>query len=370
MIDIGPIAYSKDLYLLISVFYTITILLFWKANVKYFDKAPTRQPFLILFVLIHLLFAFDGGDYYHYNDYLLSKDMDNMERVYTYIAELANYNYLLFRLIIWGSALFLFRQTSKRFGINADKAVFILYLMFISLFSYARASLAMAVYFYGISFLCIPLKRNKVLSLLLGVGIVLLSIVFHKSMLFTALVSIMVFVPINRRGLILFLILFAFSTPLLNTLFNTFVTPAYIFDEDINERIAQLQSVTYGDSIIGFSRYEWIRRFLEYSTIVVPFLILTFRFAKLKLLSLNNPDIKLYKVTLGILLVAISSYMIQFGNFVIFYRYLYMAIIPLTILVVQERQYKVISNSLFKGILFLCLTYKYFSIFKLILSGA
>lgn len=370
MFGIESLTYSTDLYLGISLFYTITILLFWKANITHFDSPTKKQPFLVLFIILHLLFAFDGGDYFHYYQYLLQRDMESMERVYTYIAEIVNYNYLLFRLIIWGGALILFQQTAKRFDLDPYRASFLLYLMFISLFSYARVSLAMAIFFYGVSFICNPLNKKKILSFLLGGGLIVISIPFHKSMLFTALATLMVFVPINRKSIIPFLLLFSLSTPLLKLLFNTFITPEYILNEEIIERVSILQSVTYGDSITGFSRYEWIRRFLEYSTFFIPFILLTFRLIKTRLLDLTSPVTKLYKVTLGIFILALSTYMMQFGNFILFYRYLYMAMIPVTLLVFYCRQHRVLSESQFMIVILLCLACKFFGVFKLLIASA
>ena len=71
------------LLLTIGLFYGIVILMFWRQNISNFDIPHIPQVLFILFVLIHLLFAFEGGDYYGYHENVANNYWgDEQEQIY------------------------------------------------------------------------------------------------------------------------------------------------------------------------------------------------------------------------------------------------------------------------------------------------
>jgi hypothetical protein len=76
----------------------------------------------------------------------------------------------------------------------------------------------MAVYFFGLSFLCKPLKGNKFIGYIIGIGLILLSRYFHNSAIIMMMITLVIFVPINKKIVILLFIL----TPILLSSFSNY----------------------------------------------------------------------------------------------------------------------------------------------------
>ena len=240
MISFIPLELTPGLLFFIGVYYLVVIMLFWRNNISKYDTFKKPQYLLLFLIFIHLLFAFEGGDYFHYYEDIVTKDLSEQEEIYTYIAVFAGYNYLIYRTIVWGGALWMFFLTTKRFRIDSYKAVFLLYLLYFTIFDYARATLAMSVFYYGFSFICIPIKKQKILSrFLLAPFIMLTSIFFHKGMIILIVSSFMIFVPLNRKGLFILLIILCATLPLLSNLFYIALNLALNSSGGINDKIVE-----------------------------------------------------------------------------------------------------------------------------------
>ena len=382
MMNFFPIEFSINLYIFINIFYIIVVAFYWHDNVTEFGSPHKGQPFLWFLVLFHLIFAYDGGDTYHYAYNLAYKEMDGMEPIYNVIASLVNYNYFLFRVIVWGSGLFLFVQTVKRFGLDPNKTVFVLYVMFITIYDYARASLAMSIYFYGVSFLCVPIKSRKLVSYIVGCLIIAISIVFHRSMLFPTLITAFVFLPMNKYSLYSLIIIFTLSSSLLNNFTGFILGNLIMADQETIEKVENVSNLDFDQAAEGKSFYEHVRQIVLYATFLVPLILLSYKMFS----PLQNKKIahiqkkykltvgvahfqKLYKLTIGIVLMAFLVLLIRIGNFIVFIRFFYMAMIPVVILLVYGRQRLFISDRIFKALLIIGILLRFYGVFKLILGG-
>lgn len=172
------------------LFFYLAILL---ANYKYGLKSPfTRSVsssrikwtlfFIGLFFITHCL----KGDFFHMMEHVydysaISGAYNFGEEIYPQIGLFVGKNYLLFRTIVWGGAFALFCLTAKRMNVPVYYAAVLLLATHSVIFCYARATAAMAVYFFGLSFLCSPLKGKTWLSYIIGVFIIILSTEFHRS---------------------------------------------------------------------------------------------------------------------------------------------------------------------------------------------
>lgn len=352
----------------IGCFYGIVILLFWRRNITLFDTFHSRQNVLILLVFIHLLFAFEGGDYFHYYQNVAKHDMDKEEQVYHIIAALVGYDYLLFRTVVWGGALFFFIKTAKRFGLDAYKTVFLLYTMYFTVFDYARASLGMSIFFYGVSFLCVPLKNHRIYSVLIGYGIISISFFFHKSMMLASLSTIMLLVPFNKKALIVMLVLFAYSAPMLNRLLGVSLNVVASSSGDINDII--LHYADQEADLEGASKYEMIRKYVEFATFYVPVILISFKIFRKGLISPQHKSmLKLFKITVALLLIATSTLMIELNTIILFYRTLFISMIPITILFCYARQHRLVSSKTFTIIVIICILNVFFNYSKRFLGG-
>lgn len=371
MFDITITALTYSQFIGIHALYFIIVFLFWKHYVTEFDNSYSPNPLFIILFVLYLTFAYDGGDFFHYAEIVQKNFDDDLERFYRHLGDFVSHNYFLFRICVWGGAFFLFFITCKRFLIDPYKASYFLFVVYILIFDYARATLAMAVYFYGLSFLCMPIRNNKFISYIIGFIIIASSVGFHRSMYLVIVMTSMIVIPINKKTIIFILLLFAMSGPFLNRIFFMLVHYGVMGFNDLNEKIAEYSSQGFYD---GYSQLEWIRRAMEYSTFFIPFGIVTY-----KLIIQNNStdeDMcfiaikRLYKVTLGLLMLAISTLLVDLETFTLFYRFLYMSMIPICILFCYAREQNVISHSLYKKVLLLGILCKSFGFAKRLGGGS
>ena len=85
-------------------------------------KRISRSLFIVL-ITIFCLFSFWGGDWFHYQyGFEHVAEITHMEPVYLWLYT-HSHSYLLFRIIVWGSAVFLLLRAFKRLQINNDVAI-------------------------------------------------------------------------------------------------------------------------------------------------------------------------------------------------------------------------------------------------------
>ena len=330
---------------------------------------PRRpQYLLILLVLFHLIFAFEGGDYFHYYEKVSKSGLsDAQEPIYHWLARIVCNNYILWRLIVWGSALMLFMSTARRLRINQYKVVFLLYVMYFTVFDYARASLGMAMYFYGLSFWCKPIKSRKWMSYaVIGPIIMYCSTFFHSSMYLACAATMSIFIPFNKKLLItILLLLFIFST-FLHTMFNNII--GMVISSDTNFVASKVEEYSLQEAEFGGSVFEQIRRYVEYATFFIPAFMMTFFFLDKK--NANSQYIamlRLFKVMVGIMLIAVSMLMVS-TSIILFYRILFISMLAVVLLFYYCRKEHMISNFSFCLIIIICLLQVFLNFSKRILG--
>ena len=109
--------------------------------------------------------------------------MSSIEELYIWVIKQLSPSYIIFRFIVWGAALFFFYKTLENLKLNISYALFFFISIYLIWFSYARASLSMALMFYGLSVIHSQ-DRHKFSKKLLGWGMILISFYFHKSSIF------------------------------------------------------------------------------------------------------------------------------------------------------------------------------------------
>ena len=363
-----PVETTVRLLLIIGSYYGLVLFFYWKANITNFDRIKESQLLLIFFVFIHLLFAFEGGDYYHYYQKVSTGRVDSYEEFYKWLAFFVGYDYLMFRTIVWGGAFLFFILTAKRLGCDVYKVTYLLYIMYFTIFDYARASLGMSVFFFGLSFWCMPIKHYKILSyVIIGPLIMLMAPLFHTSMYLALLVSWFVLIPINKKILITVIVLFSISSSIIFSIYSNTVNMIIIENGEFSDKIA-----SYSDQVKEiqlFSIYEIIRKYVEYATIIFPMILMSFKlFDKQYKGRQHTAMIRLYKVTTGIILMAVSL-LIATDTIILFYRILFFSIIPITILFYYSRKEGIITPVVFKTVVISCILNVYFNYSKRIMSG-
>ena len=370
MISFIPEDLTGRLLLFIGIYYLLVILFFWKPNIIDILKPHVPQRLLIFLVLVHLIFAFEGGDYFHYYEDVARNSMDDgRELFYHWLSEAVFHNYILFRIIVWGGALMLFMKTSCRFGFDPYKTVFLLYVMYFTLFDYARASLGMAVFFYGFSFWCLPIAKHELLSyFFVGPLIMLCAPLFHTSMFFLCGLSFVAFIPMNKKIFFVMLALFSVSSTLLASVFNDVL--GIILSSHSDMLVAKAEN--YSEQIADMkeaSIFETVRRYVEYSTFFIPaLLILRHIFNEKYKGKQHRAMLRLFKVIFSVLMLAVTMLIVT-STIILFYRILFLALIPLTLLFYYSRKTGIVSKFEFNAILVMCLLQVFCNFSKRILGG-
>ena len=147
------------LYLIPSLYFCYKLILDKK---RYTPSSITIGFFLLYFTLFAVFYCV-GTDYFRYRDWIQGRDFSfwGKERFYIYVILFCQnlpfeYPFEVFRLIVWGGAVFIAYHTFRMYREWLLPGI-ILLLLFVfqaGTFSYARASLAMAVYFIGIALYC------------------------------------------------------------------------------------------------------------------------------------------------------------------------------------------------------------------------
>ena len=316
----------------IAVF-TLFIVLFYR---KYVTKALVQSTkadlALIIAAFVLIITACIDGDWFHYgemvHDYDLTPNATNYgEPVYFYIINTVNKNYLLFRIIVWGLAFWMTCMAFKRFEINPNIAVFFLIAVFLVKFNYARATLGMASYYLGLSFLLKPRKSLSHINWLLAILFLFGAYVFHHSMLVLIILTITAFLPFDKPVVIMAM---AICLPLLASALKSSLNLVDMLDNEyLSEKLDKYMELDKGRSNI----FGIIASFFGYGVFLIPVIMDTV--AVLKNHTIVSGMIKrLFRITLSTLLFSLSFLFMGLDSNVFVYRFMFMTFIPITIVTV------------------------------------
>ena len=164
-----------------------------------------------LLILLFCLSPFWSGDYFHYNESfekIRHGGFSHWEPIYQTIALFVP-SYFVFRLVVWGVALFLLQLAYKKSSPTIDLCVFIFCVCYLHMYSYARASAAMTFIVLGLSVLANSQYRSRILSIVLGFGIIGCSVFFHRSAAIgvAAAIASLFLVNANKKTIIILVLL-------------------------------------------------------------------------------------------------------------------------------------------------------------------
>lgn len=348
MLDFTITQPSRETNLYCFLLYLIIVFV----NYYSYDKglrSNRQHGFLLFGIVLFAVTSWIPGDWFHYQASMKFMFVEaRSEVIYLYLRRFLNYNYLLFRIVVWGLAAVLNTLAFKRLSLNIHNALFILFACFALLFSYARASLAMAVFYLGYSFVC-KYKEfdNKIKFIVIGYGILLLSQFFHRSMIVLTAFSLVAFVPIKRKTIPLIIIIAAGVFYVGVAYLNEIVAMDMFTDEGIAGRLESAD--------LEMEKKMNIQLVARYASIYVPLFFITLSFFR-KTTRRVLPDsmINMYKLTVVVVSFALSMN-IAFSNDVFYYRTLYMAVVPICVLLSYLYSHKLLKKiewylSIFVGI--------------------
>lgn len=315
-----------------GIYLVVFVFAVWKTLVsatKYEQQTEVSGLFGVFFALYAVFYCINP-DYFRYREWLNVVDINlwDKERFYLNLVLFCRsfpfkHPFEVFRLIVWGGGLILVYQTYRMYRrmLLPGLTLLLLFVFHASTFSYARASLAMAVYFFGIA---IALRHNGTIPKLLGIGIALSSYYFHRELLIGIAVLPCLLIPFERKNFtylsIVMLVIVIIAITFLST--NLEFLDKMFDNDDITSKID-----TYNDREQGAFRLSTFINYLKY---FYPFYIVTKYIRREKV---PRSVTRMYRVTYGILMASVA-FMVVFGlRSVYTYRILYIAMIPLTLLI-------------------------------------
>lgn len=338
-------------------FILINIILFLLYNWRGAKQIHYSSWWLIVFFC---LVAFWDTDYFSFARIFYEEIEEFRDPIYKYISYVCFGSYIIFRFIIWGSALYLIYRTSVRLKLQRNKFIYIFAVFFLLTFSYARVSLAMALYYYGLSLLILSYKRDK-LSRIVYVGIIfIIAFWAHRSILLPILLTPLIYLHLTKRKIILTLIIL----PIL------FLGIKYILG-NIIEGVLLIGESAFTESAVGYAssqitmefNWKWeIITTLRYYSFYLSMLIILWK-CYFKKITIEIPKYiqQLTTITAAIMIIAVAILIIAnnnlLGMWVIGYRYLYMTGIPICLILSYLNQQKLISNKQLNWILILPFLY-------------
>ena len=313
----------------------------------------TKVVQILIIGLFLICFCLDG-DFFRLMEVIQSYNFtvgsyNYGEAVYGNIASLVNRSYLLFRVVVWGAAFMLYCITVKRFGLDVYKSAVYLFATMPVTFCYARVTLCMAIIFCGLSFFCKPTK-NKLLGYLLGLLLMYVSTFFHNTSYIMIAMSLAIFAPINKKTLFIFAILAPIIVKYTQSIFLELVTYSDMLDnEGLSDRLNR-SAVASDNSLIDFSSPGVaLQKIMHYISFYVPiFVVSSVCLQKESLLTIDKSILRLFKVMFALFLLSTVFLLFEQASNTLYYRTLFMTMIPLMIIIqylhcnmiMSSRQYK------------------------------
>ncbi|HBN06311.1 MAG TPA: hypothetical protein DD434_11080, partial [Bacteroidales bacterium] len=327
---------------LFNVLIILLLFVLFVGSYRYPFKMTVNKRFIIrTLIFIFFIFSFFDGDWYHYyegisamklygRNFELLTGYESIELPFWFIAKFVNYNYILFRIIVWGAIFTLVFKTQKR--LELDKNTFLISFVFISmlLLSYSRVSLSMALAFYGYSFIVKPKTNSKLRSYIFGLLFIISSLFFHKSAIILLITLPLSLLEIRKKTIFVAFIFFPILIYVIKTIGLEYVMSKSIDDKSIiNIKTAHFY---LNEDIMQRGIAMYIANFLFYSVCYSIFLIIIRHIFSEKYYNLPKYIQNYQNVIFWIILF--SSVFLFTGTIqVFFYRLLNFSIIPISIFI-------------------------------------
>ncbi|MBR5105889.1 MAG: hypothetical protein IKU93_05570 [Alistipes sp.] len=360
MYDFIDFSQGTNFYLNLYCFLLYCVLLFISlrgnvTNLYVQESYKGRTLLLAGGLLLFALSSFIGADFFHcyenmaeYKNQAFGDQEIGLEAFYQYLIYYTNGNYFLFRLVVWGGSLALIISAARKFGVDIYNTLFVVLAGFVIIYSYARATLAMSVFFMGVVTICSSVdSKKKFLQIIIGIAVLASSIYFHRSMLpMMAVALLWLLLPgkkkLSKYSLWLFPVVVLIFSIVLKMAFEEMLAIANaVEDETGTFSKAELYSE---QEAAETNANGYIRLVLQYSTFYLPMLLISNAMRSDKVLQIvDNKAIWLYQMTYIIFAFATSFLLLDMDSTTMFYRYLFMSFIPLSILIVYMKNIGVLA---------------------------
>ncbi len=256
-----------------------------------YSLRPWRRCLMILVAMVFCLFSFWGTDWFHYAEmYLNLVYMDgfntSLEDVYYLIANYLSPNYIVFRGVVWGTALFLTLLLMKHASARTDLILCFFCSLWLIYFSYGRISIAYALMYLGASIIYKPIRGKVLISLILGSLFLISSLFFHKSSVYGIVIILLAFLPkmLNKRTFLLLLIAYPWLILITQLLVAQFMNTAV---DPTARNTGATAGMTYlNEDSLDIGLAYRVQLILEY----IPYYLLAYIGYKLNILTEDEVD--------------------------------------------------------------------------------
>ena len=279
-----------------------------------------------MFFALYAVFYCINPDYFRYRDWIYEADFDiwNKEQIYVHLIFFCRslpfaYPFEVFRLIVWGGAVLLAYCTFRMYReqLLPGMTLLFLFVFYAGTFSYARASLAMAVYFFGVA---LYLQKKGFITKVIGIGVALSSMFFHQELVIGIAVLPFLLIPFEKKGYSVLAVIILLVTVVVISYVNTNLA---IFDSmlDNDDLITKIDD--YNDVEQGAFRLSTL---VKYFNFIYPLYVVTRCYRR------EKPPLSvagIYRLSYAIILISVA-FAVVFGLRSIFvYRVIYIAMISL-----------------------------------------
>lgn len=322
-------------------------------------------------ILLFFLFAFWGGDYFHYmNGFSIIKQNPHVEmsfeKVYYWIISITP-SYLFFRLIVWGGCLVVYMITLSRLKIPIGIGLLFFAAFSLLRLSYARASLAMAIMCLGLAIFAGKRNSNKFISFFIGLGVIFVSFFFHKSAYFgiVMIISAILLSSINKKGMSIALMIAIVATSFL--IVRTYIGDLMMASIDSDESNLSLE---VGQKYLGrdISERGWGGQIRNFAEMVPNYfgLWIYFRLRMKGMLQKSSRQMLLF-VNLFLMTILVATvFLFTFGGLntiFLYHRFMRFNLIPLAIFMsfcyINGYEKKLVKANCYIGILVVFITLGY-----------
>lgn len=321
-----------------SIFYVLYFFVFFfflgKCKKREIIKLGSGYTILFLcFFVITAIFYFFSGDYFRYQFHVERASEiyrpDTIEFVYQRLALFVQGNYELFRLIVWGGAICLVALSAKILRLNVLFSLMILFILFHDKVCYARATLAMSIYYFGISFLLYLLEKKHYFTIPISLLLMLVSILFHRSMVLLILITPVIFVPLEKKWL-RYILLISFVLIAIIISQTEIMSVLMSDDEEYSTKYSKYSSYISSGTYAQYSLKSIVSYLFSYSLFYLPFTFATNTFFKNKNIPLAYK--RLFRICFSVFFISTLFFIVYSGFNVYFYRTLFMSMIPLCLI--------------------------------------
>lgn len=319
---------TQNQYIFNFVLINIIFILSYK-----FRRRKKTTPIVWLLSLVFCLFAYWDTDYFSFREGFYTSLKDFRDPLYYGLSLISFSSYTIFRLYIWGGAMLLLIHAAKRLKISENMLAFIFPVFFLLIFSYARVSLGMAMYFYGISVILTAKRDRKIASYIWGILFIVCSYFGHRSMVLPIICTPLIIFKFNKYTIAGLFVVGAVMGSYTSMILSNVVT-GDISTGEFGAVGEALDAYASKEAIVEYNWKYTLTQNLKNIALVLSFVYLIWKCY----LTKDRDKIpewckRMLNVCSGIFIVAISILVVGgLGAGIIGYRFLYMLGIPLAII--------------------------------------